>query len=154
MMLRTKISRDLHDEIGSTLSGIVIISEMTKHQLQSEMNPEIKTSLDKISTNSEEMLEKMSDIVWTINPQNDSFEKVINRLKTYAKNTTDPLGIQLHFNLEKDPERLKLDMQKRNNIYLICKEAINNAIKYSECRNLSFGLKQNDHHININIVLQ
>src|SRR5438874_3708211 len=116
------------------------------------MNSELKTSLDKISTNSEEMLEKMSDIVWTINPQNDSFEKVINRLKTYAKNTTDPLGIHLHFNLEKDLERFNLDMQKRNNIYLICKEAINNAIKYSECNNLSFALQQQDHHINISIV--
>ncbi len=152
MMLRTKISRDLHDEIGSTLSGIVIISEMTKHQLGNEMNPEVKTSLDKIGVNSEEMLEKMSDIVWAINPQNDSFEKVISRLKTYAKNTTDQLGIHLHFNLGEGLEKYNLDMQKRSNIYLICKEAINNAIKYSECRNLSFALQQEDHHINISIV--
>jgi len=43
-------------------------------------------------------------------------------------------------------------MQKRSNIYLICKEGINNAIKYSECRNLSFALQQEDHHISISIV--
>jgi hypothetical protein len=51
--------------------------------------------------NSEEMLDKMSDIVWAINPQNDSFEKVISRLKTYAKTITDSLGVQLQFKLGK-----------------------------------------------------
>ena len=149
--VRTKISRDLHDEIGSTLSGIGLISEMAKQQLEYKNSLEVKKSLDKISDNSGEMLTRMSDIVWAINPGNDSFEKVIKRLKSYAKNTTDPLGIYLHFNSEKDIERYNLDMQKRSNIYLICKEAINNATKYSECQNLRFALRQADHHINISI---
>jgi two-component sensor histidine kinase len=149
--VRTKISRDLHDEIGSTLSGIGLISEMAKQQLENKRSIELKTSLDKISDNSEEMLGRMSDIVWAINPGNDSFEKVIKRLKAYAKNTTDSLGIYLHFNSEKDIEKYNLDMQKRSNIFLICKEAINNAIKYSECQNLSFALRLIDQHININI---
>ena len=98
------------------------------------------------------MLEKMSDIVWTINPQNDSFEKVISRLKSYAKTTTESLGVQLHFNPGKDIDQFNLDMQKRNNVYLICKEAINNAVKYSECRNLNFSLMQKDHQVNISII--
>ena len=152
MALRLKISRDLHDEIGSTLSGIGLISEMAKHQLNNEKTAEVKNSLDKININSDEMLEKMSDIVWTINPQNDSFEKVISRLRAYAKNTTDSLGIRLHFSLGEDIGRYNLDMRRRNNVYLICKEAINNAIKYSECHNLSFALQQEDHHFNISIV--
>jgi signal transduction histidine kinase/ligand-binding sensor domain-containing protein len=149
--IRTKISRDLHDEIGSTLSGIGLISEIAKQQLENKKPVEVKESLDKISDNSEEMLSRMSDIVWAINPANDSFEKVINRLKAYAKNTADPLGINLHFNSEMDIERYNLDMQKRNNVYLICKEAINNAIKYSDCINLNFFVQQANHHINISI---
>jgi len=98
------------------------------------------------------MLEKMSDIVWAINPGNDSFEKMINRLKSYAKNTTDTLGIQLHFKPGNGLERYKLDMQTKSNIYLICKEAINNAVKYSGCDNLSFVLQQEDHRLNIGVI--
>src|SRR6266496_4042540 len=152
LTVRAKISRDLHDEVGSTLSGIGLLSEVAIRQLDTEKTADVKGSLNKISVNSEEMLEKMSDIVWAINPQNDSFEKVISRLRSYAKNTTESAAIQLHFNVEKDVQRHNHDMQKRSNIYLICKEGINNAIKYSECRNLSFALQQEDHHINISIV--
>jgi ligand-binding sensor domain-containing protein/two-component sensor histidine kinase len=150
--VRTKISRDLHDEVGSTLSGIGLLSEVALQQLDKEKEEEVRKSLSRISTNSEEMLDKMSDIVWTINPQNDSFEKVIRRLKAYAKTTTESLGVQLHFHSAEDIEQLNLDMQKRNNIYLICKEAINNAAKYSECRNLNFRLLQKDHQISISII--
>ena len=149
--VRTKISRDLHDDVGSTLSGIGLLSEVAQQQLENEKTGEVKKSLERISNNSEEMLGKMSDIVWAINPQNDSFEKLINKLRVYAKTTTEPLGIQLHFHPGNDIEQFNLNMQKRNNIYLICKEVINNAVKYSECRNLNFSLHQQDHEISISI---
>jgi len=150
--VRTKISRDLHDEVGSTLSGIGLLSEVAMQQLDKEKNNEVRSSLLKINSNSDEILEKMSDIVWTINPKNDNFGKVIIRLKSYAKTMTDSLGVQLHFYSDNEMEQFNLEMQKRNNVYLICKEAINNAVKYSECRNLNFSLVQKDHQINISIV--
>jgi ligand-binding sensor domain-containing protein/two-component sensor histidine kinase len=147
--LRTKISRDLHDEIGSTLSGIGLMSEMAKQQLDNEKHKEARKSLDKISDNSEEMLGKMSDIVWAINPQNDTFEKMMGRLRDYSKYLTATRGINLHFESGKELQRNNLNMQQRKNIYLICKEAINNAVKYADCHNLKFTFENNDHHFNI-----
>jgi two-component sensor histidine kinase len=151
MAVRTKISRDLHDEIGSTLSGIGLMSEIVKEQMENENYKAVKNSVGKISTSSEEILGKMSDIVWAINPQNDTFEKMIKRLKTYATGIAALPGIHLHFDSEKELEQTNLDMQQRNNIYLICKEAINNAIKYSDCNHLHFALRNYDHRFQIDI---
>jgi signal transduction histidine kinase len=151
MAVRTKISRDLHDEIGSTLSGIGLMSEIVKEQMENENYKAVKKSVSKISISSEEILGKMSDIVWAINPQNDTFEKMIKRLKTYATGVAAPLGIHLYFESGKELQRINLDMQQRNNIYLICKEAINNAIKYSECHHLNFVLRNYDHQFQIDI---
>ena len=149
--LRTKISRDLHDEVGSTLSGIGIISEMAKHQLEKDKSNELMQSLDKISAHTGDMLEKMNDIIWAINPQNESFEKMITRLKIYARNIASPLGIQLHFEINKEAEKINPDMRQLNNVYLICKEAINNSLKYSGCKNLYVVLRNEDHRLHINI---
>ena len=147
MAVRMKISRDLHDEIGSTLSGIGIISEMAKQQLESEKPAELKKSLEKISVNTGETLGKMSDIIWAINPLNDSFEEIISRLESYAKSIAIPLGIQVYIKATEEAKQVNLDMQKRNNIYLICKEAINNAIKYSGAGQLFFVIEKNNQHI-------
>src|SRR5258705_3940279 len=93
----------------------------------------------------------MIDIVWAINPQNDTFEKMIRRLKNYATGIVASPGIHLHFESEKELEQINLGMQQRNNIYLICKEAINNAIKYSECSHLHFALRNYDHRFQVEI---
>jgi signal transduction histidine kinase len=149
--VRTKISQDLHDEVGSSLSGIGLISKMARQELENEKTMEAKKSLDKISANAGEVLSMMSDIVWAINPKNDTLEKMIMRLKTYAKNTTAPHGIHLHFETEQDLHQYNLSMQRRKNIYLICKEAINNATHYAECKNLYFLLRRDDRRFYINI---
>jgi signal transduction histidine kinase len=127
------------------------MSEIAKKQLESSSDLEVKSSLDKISLNSEETLGKMSDIVWAINPQNDTYEKMIERLKNFARNTAIPLGIRLNFDVEKNLSLLNLDMKRRNNIYMICKEAINNAIRYSGCQNLNFLVKTHDRQMKIAI---
>ena len=152
MRIRTKISQDLHDDVGSSLSGISLMSEIARQQLENDNFKDARLSLDKISSNSGEVLTMMSDIVWAINPKNDTFEKIIARLKSYAKNATSPHGIQLHFNVEKDLQSHNLPMSERKNIYLICKEAIFNATRYAACQNIYFYLDRTDRHIFIRIV--
>jgi signal transduction histidine kinase len=149
--LRTNISRDLHDEIGSTLSGISIIGQMAKQNLQTKKTNDAENLLDKIVGSSTEMLTKMSDIVWAINPINDSFQQIVSRLKNYTQASATPMGVVLNFKVEKDLEQYNLDMQRRKNIYLICKEAINNSLKYSQCKNLTVQFNHQDHKFRISV---
>lgn len=130
--LRIKISQDLHDEVGATLSGIGMYSYIAKEKIKQGEQTEVENSLNVIKENATEMVAKLNDIVWTVNPLQDHLVDLIERLREFAIQITNAKQIQLHFNKIGKLDELKLPMQSRKNIYLICKEAINNAVKYSE----------------------
>ncbi len=132
--LRNRIARDLHDEIGSTLSSISIYAEAAK--MVSTGNEKAEEILTKINTNTSEMMEAMSDIVWAVNSANDQFSDLANRLRSFAVQLTDAKNISLAFTENKNLPDVTLNMEQRKNIYLICKEAISNAVKYSNCNML------------------
>jgi signal transduction histidine kinase len=101
--------------------------------------------LDKIKNYSEDMISKMSDIVWSINPINDSFEIIMNRLYHTAKTIAAAKNITVVFSIDDELKKTIVDMQIRKNIYLVAKEAINNAIKYAVCKNIKVTLaKENE----------
>jgi signal transduction histidine kinase len=134
--MRTRISQDLHDDIGATLSGIKVFSQLAKDR------PEASAEyLEKINTYSDDMLSKMGDIVWSINTENDSFESIISKLHSYAKNLTAARNIQLRFAADADLQKRSPDMGFRRNLYLITKEAVNNAVKYSSCSYIKVELQ-------------
>src|SRR5205814_1242894 len=91
--LRNKIASDLHDEVGSTLSSIAIFSEIARQE-----SNEVAPMLDQIRDNSRKMLESMADIVWTINPENDNFEKVVLRMRSFAFELLGAKKIDFEFN--------------------------------------------------------
>lgn len=128
--LRTTIASDLHDDIGSTLNSISVYTEIAGHHLNSDA-AKAKILLDKMGMASRSMIDTMSDIVWTINPKNDDFENVLKRVQFFAGELLSGKNILLQFELDDRVKKLKLTMQERKNIYLICKEAINNIYKYS-----------------------
>ena len=130
--LRTKISQDLHDEVGATLSGIAMYSYITKEQLKNEQQDEVNQSLDIIKENAAEMVAKLNDIVWTVNPMQDNLQDLVERLKDFAIQITNVKQMALSFTQLGKFDEVKLPMNVRKNIYLICKEAVNNAVKYSE----------------------
>jgi signal transduction histidine kinase len=136
--LRSKIAQDLHDDLGSVLSSININSKMA---LESAIHPDVKTYLQKIRQNSGNMMESMSDIVWAIDPQNDTLEKVVLRMKEFAADILEPLNIAYRFVEEGDTESVELDLTKRKNVYLIFKESINNAAKYSGCTQITVHIR-------------
>ncbi|MEO8116886.1 MAG: triple tyrosine motif-containing protein, partial [Bacteroidota bacterium] len=125
--LRNKISLDLHDDIGSTLSSISILSEMA---LQEEKN---KDMLSEIKENSLDLMERMDDIVWSINPVNDSMEMLLLRIKTFSSKLFEAKNIRYDFNISEHIGQLHIDMEKRRQIYLLLKEAVNNMVKYAQC---------------------
>ena len=137
--MRNQIAKDLHDDIGSTLSSINIMSEVMLHQADNGL---VDTNgLRKIKENSSAIMESMSDIVWAINPQNDTVEKVIFKMKEFASDLLDPLNIRYTFVEKGSFSALQLDAQKRRDIYMVFKETINNAAKYSQCKNIQILLE-------------
>jgi len=128
--LRAKISTDLHDDMGSTLSSISILSEMalkanesTKHSMLSE-----------IKDNTITLMERMDDIVWSINPRNDSFDRLMVRVQNFASKLFEAKGIDYQIDVPENISHVKLSMDHRQHVYLIMKEAVNNLVKYSESK--------------------
>ncbi|MCK6691978.1 MAG: ATP-binding protein [Thermoanaerobaculia bacterium] len=126
--LRLRIARDLHDEMGSTLSSISILSEAALRHLQADID---RARFGAIGDRARQVMEAMSDIVWSVNPRNDSMANVLQRMKQFAVEILEPQGIALHFEADEAVATLNLPMEQRKDFYLLFKEAVNNAAKYS-----------------------
>jgi len=127
--MRNQIARDLHDDMGSTLSSIHIISQLALKENHDEPSGKY---FQRISENSAKMMESMSDMVWSINPDNDSLQKMLIKMKEFSAEMLEPKNMSYQFQGEETLNGTVLDVAKRKNIFLIFKESINNAAKYSE----------------------
>lgn len=146
--IRSKVARDLHDDMGSTLSSIKIMSNIA---LEKNEPATALHYLKTIRQNATAMQESMSDMVWAINPENDSVEQVIIRMKEFCAEILEPLNIQYAFYEEGDFSYIKLDLNTRKDFYLIFKEALNNAAKYSTCTAVLIHLRYTNGGISLSI---
>jgi len=149
--IRNDISRDLHDDVGATLGSIRILSEVVKTKMETGEQGQAYSLLKKISSHSLEMVENMNDIVWAINPKNENVEKVVQRLTDFAQSTCASRDIQLEFMTEEAALKQKLAMESMKNIYLIVKEAMNNAIKHADCHKLRVTVKSQAGSLEISV---
>lgn len=149
--IRNKIARDLHDDIGSTLGSISFLSEAAKLQLAQENSRGAEKLLLKIGENSREMVDNMSDIVWSVNPKNDTVRFLIDRMNVFAGDLVASSGIQLHFHCDRGVKHVKLSMEQRKNFFLIFKETVYNSVKYSGCTTLTIEMKKSTHSLVIKI---
>jgi signal transduction histidine kinase len=146
--LRARISTDLHDDTGSTLSSISILSDMA---MQEANDTPLTPMLKEIRDNSLSLLEKMDDIVWSINPRNDTLESLMLRVKRFAAQLFEARGIEYEIDIEPEVRRLRLLMDHRQNLYLIMKEAINNLVKYSDADRANIRARYVRHHLVVEI---
>ena len=130
---RTRIATDLHDDIGTNLSKISLMSEIVNLQLAGE-NTKNRQMLSSIAEISRESVASMSDIVWAINPDHDSTGELISRMREHAEEIFVERGVQVRFDAPADGDGFKLSMNPRRELFLIFKEAIANAAKYSDCQ--------------------
>jgi signal transduction histidine kinase len=135
--------------MGSTLSSISVYSQVAKIQNQKGNHQLLDDVLGKIASTSSEMISEMNDIVWAINPRNDSMEKIVHRMESFAKPLLAAKSIHFSFSYSEDVFNVNLEMQKRKNFYLIFKESVNNALKYSGATALSVNVKIRGHHLEL-----
>jgi signal transduction histidine kinase len=133
--IRATIAADFHDELGSTLSSIALSSEMALYS-HGEADKQLKTVLSQISESSRNTVLAMKDMIWTIEPANDNLQEMIFRMKAYAFPLAEVKNMQLNLQVDEKIKSLNLSMEKRKNCYLVFKEALNNAFKYSGAENI------------------
>ena len=150
LAIRTKISQDLHDEIGSTLTSINILSKVSQNNLEKDKFKALEL-LQKITDQSADMQQSMSDIVWSIRPDNDKMENLVIRMREYLGQTAEARNMQVQFSAEEKVLNESLSMQHRQHIFLIFKEAVNNAVKYSEGKTVSVFLEKENNHIRLSV---
>ena len=134
--VRDRIARDLHDDIGSTLGSISYYSEALKRKLGSIDDPMAQQVADKIGSSSREMIDQMSDIVWSVDPKNDDAGSLVQRMQGFAGDLLAAKGIALHFKSDATMAEVKLSSEQRRNLFLIFKEAMHNSVKYAQCANV------------------
>ncbi len=149
--IRNKIAQDLHDNVGSTLSSISVYSQVAKIYKHQEKSEQLQQTLEKISSTSSEMISEMNDIVWAINPRNDNMDTILQRMNSFARPLLISKDIQLHFEYDEAIRMINLDMTKRKNFYLIFKEAVNNALKYSGATQLNVKISSDHHQLQMKI---
>jgi signal transduction histidine kinase/ligand-binding sensor domain-containing protein len=143
--MRNNISRDLHDEIGSSVSSVNMLSMVAKKQL-GEGHP-VTPLLTQIGLSAQNAGDSINDIIWSIHPQNDSIERIILRMKELAAEMLEPNEIAYQIDFDPHLTQLDIPMQHRRHLFMLYKEALNNLIKYAGCKNVFLSMQVIDNNL-------
>jgi signal transduction histidine kinase len=145
--MRMRIAADLHDEIGSNLSSITLLSHLMQNR--PELTAEIKDTFQDVNKAAKNSTDAIRDIVWLINPESDNLGDLITRLNETANAILHK--IELNFKYSKVEATQKLHPEVKRNIYLIYKEILTNIIKHSHATFVEVSIEGENHFFKLNI---
>jgi signal transduction histidine kinase len=148
--VRTRLSRDLHDDIGSTLSSINILTSVARKKAEAGDVEGAAASLSGISERSQRLQRNMSDIVWSVDPDRDSLEELLVRMREFGASVLEPKAITYHFDSQGEPGTALPPMVK-SNLYLIFKEAVNNAAKHAQATQVTVAIEYRNNRLRMTI---
>jgi signal transduction histidine kinase/ligand-binding sensor domain-containing protein len=138
--VRTRIATDLHDDVGANLTRIAILSEVARQQPRHGA-PELDGPLSSIANIARESVATMSDIVWAITPERDTLRDMVRRMRDHAEEVFETRDIRLILDLPDLAHATRLGVDVRRDLYLIFKEAVNNAARHSRCSTVAIVLR-------------
>jgi len=133
---RNRISTDMHDELGSGMTHIRLMSELAK----SKMKQNTPAEIEKISQSADDVLNKMNAIIWSMNSKNDSLGNLISYIRAYSIEYLDGTSVQCQVSIPNDIPEKELSGDKRRNIFLCVKETLNNMLKHSGATELNIDI--------------
>lgn len=138
--IRSDIASDLHDDIGSALSSISIYSELARREAKN--NPEHAARFSgRVENISRNLMDAINDIIWSINPGNETLEDVVLRMEEFAVDLLEAKGIEVFLEIPDHFIDISLDLHSRRNLLLIFKEIINNAARHSGATKVEIGIE-------------
>jgi signal transduction histidine kinase/ligand-binding sensor domain-containing protein len=138
--VRTRIATDLHDDVGANLTRIAILSEVARRQPRAGA-PELDAPLSSIADIARESVATMSDIVWAITPDRDTLRDLVRRMRDHAEEVFETRDIRLTLDLPDPVHPARLGVDVRRDLYLVFKEAVNNAARHSRCSTVAIVLR-------------
>jgi signal transduction histidine kinase len=136
--IRAQIARDLHDDIGASLSQIALLSELVDRRLRGD--PRMTNAVLQIGSLSREVLDSVSNTVWSLDPRCDTVGDTIQRMRDFAATLFTARNIALHFRAPSLYDELKLGAQARRQLFLVFKEGVNNIVRHAECSEVRVDL--------------
>lgn len=146
--LRNRIAADLHDDIGSTLSQVSMLSELAKRSLNGG-HPAATDLIERMATASRDAVSSMGDIVWSIHPRHDSLNGVAQRMRRFASDVLSARGMEFYFTAPE--QELELGLEARRDLLLIFKESIHNAARHSHGRRVCAVLEVNGRDLRLTV---
>lgn len=147
---RNKITADLHDDIGSTLSSLQVNSNVA-NQLLDKDQTRVREVLKKIEMQSQNLSDKIGDFIWSMKLGEDEFMSMSHRIKTFVSDILGSTEIHYEMNIDEEINTRIKDFSIRKNIVLIVKEAVNNAAKYSRANNVWITIKLEEELISLSV---
>lgn len=159
--MRSRIATDLHDDIGSGLTRIAVLAEVAARQTgeqagaNSGNGPDNGYSahniVERIGLNARELVDSMSDVVWSVDPKNMTVGDLLKRLQTFAYEIAEAKTISIDFVVDEKIKVMRVDPEILRAMLLVAKEALNNSVKYSKCRTICIGIKSVDKSIELKL---
>ncbi len=146
--VRTRIATDLHDDIGSSLSQIAILSEVAHQRAAGNRAGE---PIERIGALSRELLDSIGDIVWAIQPHKDHLSDLKQRMRHFAADVLSSRNVEMHWLVSDSGPDLELDTELRRQVYLIFKESINNIARHSRATEARIALRVVDRHVALEV---
>jgi signal transduction histidine kinase len=138
---RARISQDMHDDVGASLTRISILSDLAKSKI--EVKGEAKQWLSQISDTSRDVMEEMSQIIWALNPKNDTLEGLVAYIRRFANEYLEHTDINCVFDLPEILPNKALTVDARRNVYLVVREALHNVVKHAGATKVLISLQIN-----------
>ena len=134
---RERISADMHDELGSGMTAIRLMSEIARNKMKENTPVEI----EKISQSADEVLNKMNAIIWSMNSGNDTIDNLVSYIRSYALEYFENTPIDCKINTPDHIAATELTGDKRRNLFLSVKETLNNVLKHSRATELTIDFR-------------
>ena len=130
---RSRIATDLHDDIGSSLTRISVMTEVAQREAAIDLQA-ATDHLAKIGNTARDLIDALGDIVWSVDPTHDDLQSVIRRIVQFGEEICEGRGIAFETELSGGFEETKLSLEQRRDVFLVFKEAIHNIVKHSNAK--------------------